>query len=1139
MNNDPDNLNSMGLIEAYTTVMRRALQLSADATPPVDYGPANAAVLLVASRLVDFYTLLGNEAYADAQDPTIGIDTGGDTINLNPSIFTFQNQLESPLDEELVLLRGRDDSHGPVAASPVYNRLFWNFTRNDGEVAYALSYGISDQNNDGVIDEYDARIMFPQGHGDAWGHYLTATKVYYNLLRHPFFSWNPQSEAVLVAGVPINVDYLDERQFAQTAVAKARAGAEIVDLTYRKAYTEDPNGQWQGYEDTQPQRAWGLSEWGRRAGMGAYFDWVTVNAIVPEEDENPDHVGIQRIQRDTVTELDEVASYYQAIQGQVDKADAGLNPLGLASGVVPFDIDPYQLTVYHKTQFEQVWERAMKALDNAFALWDFANQLNNQLRRTQDSVDALARNATAQETDFANRLIQIFGYPYVDDIGPGGTYPNGYDGPDLYHYMYVDVPALAGNDDLNLDTSAEGLSVTRIKEFTGYYGPSKNGMGFFDVEPSNMPRSNVKPDCEQLPMAPGCPLGDKEPGDWLEVKYTSIDSPDFGYWMTKPSDWSGDRRAPGKLQQILHQMFMARISLKQAILEYDKLRLELEAQIDTVHTVFDVHSEQMHIAQSQRNELQTLTALSQVMSNGAIAARRVSMFLGTTFKEASECVPKNMIAGLAGGGDLFSTVRCATQTVGSKSAFAVDTVADGLSIAGNAIEASKEDVTELNGLKTRLYDANLDLYNTAGEIDALMRKEPLLRAELYARTEAIKQLLGDYQATLAEGLRIYGQLVSFRRTGAADVQEYRYKDMAFRIFRNDALQKYRASFDLAARYVYLAAAAYDYETNLLGSNSKAGQGFLTRIVKQRSLGQLLNGEPMAGSPGLADAMAQLAQNFAVLKGQMGFNNPDQEIKHFSLRHELFRIPPGPEGDAQWRRMLDEARVSDLWQVPEYRRMARPFAPQSAGPQPGLVLEFSTNVTFNLNFFGWDLGPGDGSYDSSRFSTRIHSVGTAFGNYVNLPLANDPRVYLMPAGADVLRASDPNIFTVRDWQVLDQVIPIPFPVTSEDMARYDWNPGDTLDESSVAVRRYPQMRAYPYEGAFDDSQVASDSRLVGRSVWNRRWLLIIPGASFLANPNEGLDTFIHGAKIPGGGGERDGQGVDDIQIAFKTYSYSGT
>ena len=55
--------------------------------------------------------------------------------------------------------------------------------------------------------------------------------------------------------------------------------------------------------------------------------------------------------------------------------------------------------------------------------------------------------------------------------------------------------------------------------------------------------------------------------------------------------------------------------------------------------------------------------------------------------------------------------------------------------------------------------------------------------------------------------------------------------MAFRIFRNDALQKYRAQFDLAARYVYLAAKAYDYETNLLGGDNGAGREFLTDIVR--------------------------------------------------------------------------------------------------------------------------------------------------------------------------------------------------------------------------------------------------------------------------------------------------------------------
>ena len=86
--------------------------------------------LLVASRVVEFYTLLGNEAFSDAQDPTIGLTTSNNGFgfdSLAPTIFTFQNQLSSVLEEELTLLRGRDDTQGLVQGAPVYNRLFWNF----------------------------------------------------------------------------------------------------------------------------------------------------------------------------------------------------------------------------------------------------------------------------------------------------------------------------------------------------------------------------------------------------------------------------------------------------------------------------------------------------------------------------------------------------------------------------------------------------------------------------------------------------------------------------------------------------------------------------------------------------------------------------------------------------------------------------------------------------------------------------------------------------------------------------------------------------------------------------------------------------------------------------------------------------
>ena len=112
---------------------------------------------------------------------------------LAPSIFAFQNQLDSLLSEELSLLRGRDDTAAGVAARPIYNRMFWNFTLGEGEVAYQQTYNISDQDFDGDVDEFDARILYPQGHGDAWGHYLTALTTYYDLLRNTNFTWVPRT----------------------------------------------------------------------------------------------------------------------------------------------------------------------------------------------------------------------------------------------------------------------------------------------------------------------------------------------------------------------------------------------------------------------------------------------------------------------------------------------------------------------------------------------------------------------------------------------------------------------------------------------------------------------------------------------------------------------------------------------------------------------------------------------------------------------------------------------------------------------------------------------------------------------------------------------------------------------------------
>jgi hypothetical protein len=53
---------------------------------------------------------------------------------------------------------------------------------------------------------------------------------------------------------------------------------------------------------------------------------------------------------------------------------------------------------------------------------------------------------------------------------------------------------------------------------------------------------------------------------------------------------------------------------------------------------------------------------------------------------------------------------------------------------------------------------------------------------------------------------------------------------------------------------------------------------------------------------------------------------------------------------------------------------------------------------------------------------------------------------------------------------------------------------------------------------------TNNRLIGRSVWNSQWKLVIPGRTLLADPDEGLERFIRSVK--------------DVKLHFVTYSYSG-
>lgn len=1110
-----------GLLEAYETILKRGIGFSIEGLPAIDYPDANNALLLAASRIANMYLLLGNEAYADASDPTIAI--GASYQGSTSSIHCFQNIVggSTLLEEELSLLRGRDDLVAPgVRNRPVYNRLLWNFSQADGEVAYKNNYGIRDNNHNGSIDENDAKIDYPQGHGDAWGHYLSAVSNYYRLLRNPQFTWQKRSEQILLGDVPVEVDYLDERLFAKAAAARAQAGSETVSLTYRDRYKEDPNQQWRGYKDTQTysdgsKRAWGVDDWGVRTGQGAYLDWAIGNALLPADD-SP-HTGIQKIDRTTVTELRDLASSLTKVQTEVDKADSGLNPLGLVKGVLPM----YELTSADvdagSTLFEKAYGRSVTVLNNALAVFNRADGASQQLREQSDSLANFQDTVNEREMDLRNRLIEVFGYPYSNDIGGGGTYPLGYSGPDIYHYMLADPSELTGVDQRNL--TAETVTL-RLMDY-----------GLEQASTSDRIDSN----------------GVASPVEKQVTYYLSTQ----GYGFIKPTSWTGSRQAQGQLQVAHSEVLQARSRLDRAILEYDNHLKGIDDRLELLEAQKGMNASEILVQNSALGTQIRLSDAILVSRKRQTAFRTIGRIASLMSNSVAEGVPSNIIVigGMAvgGGGDFGAPARSAIRTIGTlvDQAMSVAADAEGLTELGH--QQAKETVQSQTSITLSTLRDDFAILQEVKQIETMMRQEASLRLEVYTSKEVMIQAAERYKSLLAQGQRLLEERLLFRQKTAANVQTMRYKDMAFRIFRNDALEKFRAQFDVAASWVYMAARAYDYETNWAGDGSepagvRPGREFLESIVKARTIGEISNGQPItsqnSGDGGLADSMARMKQNWDNLKGPLGYNQPQHETIKFSLRKELLRVPAATKNDSDWREALQRYVVADIRQIPEFMRYCIP--PSGSSVEPAIVIPFSTQVEDGINFFGWPLAGGDNSYSSTVSATKIQKTGVWFSNYNNssLGLINTPRVYLVPVGADIMRS--PRVTSTREWRVAEQVIPTPFALSQSYVNNLPgaWVP--QLDVNSFIgneadIRRFADFRAYHDAGAFDASQLTTNTRLIGRSVWNTRWLLIIRGRSLLSNPDEGIQRFINGALVSG---QRDGQGIKDVLINFQTYAIQG-
>jgi hypothetical protein len=445
------------------------------------------------------------------------------------------------------------------------------------------------------------------------------------------------------------------------------------------------------------------------------------------------------------------------------------------------------------------------------------------------------------------------------------------------------------------------------------------------------------------------------------------------------------------------------------------------------------------------------------------------------------------------------------------------------------------------------------------EKQQLYEFEQLYRELLAAHFE-VANLVTDYQRSnealrnvLVEGQNVLTDRESFRQRAAAGINGYRTKDLTFRTFRNEALEQYRTLYDLAGRYTYLAAKSYDYETGLLGTI--AGQKTIANIVAARALGDLSGDQPQAtvstlGDSGLAGTLAQLNADFSVAEGRLGINNPDPYGTLFSLRGELFRIQDDPaktSDDDAWKQTLQQNIVTDLMADPDVARYCNNLKKADGSRVPGIVISFGSTIDQIANFFGLPGAAGDHGYSPSSYATKISSAGIVLDGYVGMDpyaigtpgaggpaslaanaLRATPYVYLIPCGSDRMLApplGDTN--TLRSWTVHDQALPLPYNLGASAFNTTNFfDANGTLSEQPWILRKHQAFRPVS-DPAFFYSNIPAEytnTRLIGRSVWNTQWKIVIPAYSLLSDEQEGLNRFVASVK--------------DIKLFLRTYSNSG-
>ncbi len=1103
----------------------------------------------VLNELFSFEMLLGNEAFADAMDPTVGLGEDDDTISLEqvPGMFAFNGlpQIDELIEEELGLLRGREIGLPPSVDDPmvdgdptdpnvnypllgtatrpcaVYNRLRPNAVPGINSVAYRANYGFSNNPDNGA-----ASMKFPQGHGDAYGYYLTATKSYLNVFGAaqeipvlPDFSRRFIASQTIPDGVPDcggadcdaivddvpdsathHVGFKSVRNMAAAMAARARTVNRIVDLTFRADYVEPKEDFLHRpvaipLTDTVPERAWGMADWARRGAVGAYLDWAVLNHLVPPPTPGqPD--SVESVHRERFDEINILASAVDEMQERVDAAGAGLNPLGLMPNVVPFRvIDANGLENFltdggdsGKSHYGIVRAAALDAIENARGILRRANAAENRLRDTSEVADDFVEQIADSEFGLRNRLIEIFGLPSPSDRTDNDFEDNDGDGAQMngaFNDPEDDAREAAGSPDLRnfmLDEQA-----VQALHWAPRGAPGQIQLALFELRTAN----------------------------------SSVET------------------AVQKLSNLEADIGVADIEVKK---RRDEGGRELEIQSDACDRRMDVIDAREDLAEEREDKGGWLKDITSFVA-GAVSC------LGLNLGGDGDGDPQNpKVNPVSCGASIGQVLDFADEQL-----YGAKTDAE---FRGSEFDLARQEqgvncweTAKLTGLH------NEPIIRAAeNQLQALIRETPLAKiAKSVAENQAL-QAVAVVNKNLQEGKRLVAERDRIRRVQRDKLQNFRYKDLAFRTFRNHALEQYGAFFDLAARYVMLATRAFAYEYN----ERDFVDGQVEFLYRERLLGTTF-----AVDQGLQSVLAALdaERQRDEFTGRLKKLRLFDQGFPFSIRKSMLGLEFNPSTDTDqqqfekskaFRAFLETHIVQDIRDVPAYRDLAVHTSDEDYGP--ALVLTFPTEVAGgtlfgapSTNVFGTDANYNH-CENPKIFTFLIQLQGVdsrgVLGNTTGIINA-----FFLPAGASMLRAPlgfDCARRPVRSWAVVDQKIPVvgqayrdAFDILDAPIdGDFDRPLGETAPGFGV-INRFPYV----------DAEIAPNSvridrfphELAGWSVWNTQWVLIIPGRQFTSssdtveNVRRQLMILIYDANENGEPRRPDENlGIDDIVLRILAY-----